>query len=183
MKQHAAKPPLHQRRSAQERPKLKVVTASTRGLETALEPFHKIAHELPPLFERHWLELALDRDTIPLEPDWDRYYDLAVVGTLRVMTARCDGVLVGYIFNLIGPHLHYKSTLHVEIEMFWLDPAYRGGWFPVKWFSLNEREMRKLGAKRISTGLKNHFMAGRVGWIFRRMGYKPIETIWSRTWA
>jgi GNAT superfamily N-acetyltransferase len=168
--QHARKP----------RPALKLLVRERRDLVCALEPFHKIAHELAPLFERHWHELALDRDRIALDPDWDRYYDLATVGTLKVTTARCDGVLVGYIFNLIGPHLHYRSTLHVEIEMFWLDPAYRGGWFALRWFRDNEAAMKKLGASRISAGLKNHFMGGRVGLIFRRMGYSPVETIYSK---
>jgi GNAT superfamily N-acetyltransferase len=150
------------------------------SLESALEPFHKIAKDLPPLFERHWRELALNQDKIPLDPDFDRYYDLSVTGNLLVTTARADGVLVGYIFNIVGPHLHYRSTLHCEIEAFWLDPAYRGGWFPVRWFRSNEKMLKARGVKVIHVGLKNHFMAGRVGSLFRRMGYKSIETLYGK---
>ena len=158
------------------RPRLRLLVREKPDLVFALEPFQKIAHELSPLFLRHWNELAVDRDRVPLDPDWDRYYDLATVGVLQVMTARCGGVLVGYIFNLIGPHLHYRSTRHVEIDMFWLDPAYRGGLFALRWFRANEAEMKRLGAKKIHARVKNHYMAGRVGSIFRRMGYSPVET-------
>jgi len=154
-------------------------------LSHSLEPFAKIVRELPSLFERHWQELALNKDTIPLEPNWDRYFELAATGALHVMTARSDGVLVGYIFNIVGPHLHYRSTPHAQIEMFWLDPAYRGGTFALRWLKANEAEMKKLGAKRIIVAVKNHYLAGRVGNIFRRLGYLPIETVYSKVnlWA
>lgn len=158
-------------------------SSARSDLTAQVEPFHIIARELPPLFERHWKEIALHHDKIPLEPDWQRYFDLACTGTLRVMTARCDGVLVGYIFNLVGPHLHYRSSLHAEIEMFWLDPAYRDGAFALRWFKANERYLRGLGVKRISVAVKNHFKDGRVGLLFKRLDYTPIETIWSQLWA
>jgi len=149
-------------------------------LVIAAEKFSAIAHELPPLFQRHWEELAVNRDAIPLDPDWERYFGLEMQGMLHITTARADGVLAGYIFNLVGPHLHYKSSIHCQIEMFWLDPIYRGGWFPVRWFRENERLIKAAGTKRVHVAVKNHYMTGRVSSIFRRLGYLPIETTWSR---
>lgn len=158
------------------------------GLVQQVEPFAAIARDLPPLFERHWQELGTRKDEIPLDPDWDRYFALAQVGTLRVRTARVDGVLAGYIFNMIGPHLHYRSTLHAEIEMFWLDTAYRGigvvgmnHWFVMDWFGDNDEDLRKLGVKRISVAVKNGYKDGRVGLVFKRLGYEEIETNWSKS--
>ena len=150
-------------------------------LTSQVEKFHEIARELPPLFEQHYREIAVDQDAIPLDPDWDRYFWLSLNGMLVVRTARCDKVLVGYIFNLVGPHLHYRSTLHAEIEMFWLDPAYRGSAFALRWFRENEAHLRSLGVKRVGVATKNGYMSGRVGLIFKRLGYKPIETVWART--
>lgn len=202
MNPHARKPLQPQRRSGRGKPDLHLVRpdgVDGRGSHAALElrppdkagslvrpeltfqveSFTVIAPELPALFARHWHELADHQDTRPLDPDWQRYMELEAMGRLHVITARCGEVLVGYIFNLIGPHLHYKSTLHAEIEMFWLEPPYRGGWFAVKWFRENDRLLRQAGVKFIHCGVKNHYMAGRVGSIFRRLGYKPSETLWT----
>jgi GNAT superfamily N-acetyltransferase len=174
------------------------ISASTRpDLTFQVEKFHEIARELPPLFERHYREIALDQESIPLDPDWDRYLQMSLAGMLRVMTARSFdllpgyapseessrkfGIIVGYIFNLVGPHLHYRSTLFANLEMFWLDPAYRGGPFALRWFKANADMLKELGVKKVTVETKNGYMDGRVGLIFKRLGYKPIETVWART--
>jgi hypothetical protein len=145
-----------------------------------VERFGAIARELPPLFERHYREIARDQDQIPLDPDWDRYFQLDLTGWLVVTTARAGKDLVGYIFNLAGGHLHYRSTPHAAIEMFWLDPAYRGGSFALKWFRANETTLKKIGVKKIAVATKNGYKGGRVGLIFKRLGYLPIETTWAK---
>lgn len=194
MPQPAKKP--HQRRRPSGRVALELVrsgtppahpTASSHNdaatrpdLTTQVEPFYLIARELPPLFERHYREIALDQNTIPLDPDWDRYFILALNGMLVISTARFSGFLVGYIFNLVGPHLHYRSTPHAEIEMFWLDPAYRGSGFALRWFRENEAHLRGLGVKKVGVATKTGYKDGRVGLIFKRLGYKSIETTWSK---
>jgi hypothetical protein len=184
----------HQERSARAKTKLSLVrpgsgqpdtvpptsAAARPELTSQEESFYAIARDLPPLFERHWQELALDKDKFPLEPDWDRYFAMAATGTLRITTARFGDVLAGYIFNLVGPHLHYKSAIHAHIEMFWLDPVYRGGAFVLRWFRDNEAMVKKVGAKRLTADEKHHFKDGRVGLIFRRLGYQPIETVWAK---
>ena len=154
---------------------------ATPRLTAQVESFYAIRHELPPLFEQHWRELALDHDAIPLAPDWDRYLGMTATGNLHITTARFGDKLVGYIFNFVGPHMHYATTLHAEMEMFWLDPAYRGGWFAIRLFRTNERHLRKLGVKKIMAATKTHYLAGRVGSILlKRLGFKPFETNWSK---
>jgi hypothetical protein len=135
--------------------------------------------ELPPLFWRHYEELK-DTPAIYPDPDWGRYMAMDEMGTLKILTARCGGVLVGYIFSTIYPHIHNQTEINADIIRFWLDPIFRGGWFPYRWFKENDAMLRGLGAKRVSVPVKNHFLDGRVGSIFRRLGYKPIETVWSR---
>ena len=156
------------------------VRDSHKNLTAQQERFSAIARELPPLFERHWQELGTSRDTIPLDPDWDRYLALDVQGLLAVTTARVDGVLVGYIFNIVGPHLHYRSTLHADIEMFWLDPAYRGSLFVLSWFRNNDVMLRELGIKRVHVAVKTGYRDGRVGSVFKRLGYGPVETVYGK---
>ena len=146
-------------------------------LEFRWERFNEIAHELPPLFTQHWRELALNRDHIPLAPDWDRYYALDVQGSLRILTARDSGRLVGYVFLLVGPHLHYATTLWAHVDMFWLDPLYRQGWTGVRFLSTLVRDARAMNAKNLTITVKLHFMGGRVAKLLQRLGLRPIETV------
>lgn len=166
--------------------KLHVVTVSDHAkpeLRIQFEPFYVIARELPPLFRKHWRELAVHRDVIPLDPNWDMYMQNAVQGFLHVLTVRADDVLVGYIFNLVGPHLHYKTTVHAMVDMYWLDPKYRRGMFPLKMFRENEKHLKKIGAVRIYIGEKLHFKNARgrhTRTLFRRLGYKAVDVHYTK---
>lgn len=146
--------------------------------EFGWEKFHAIAHELPPLFNEHWRELALNRDAIPLDPNWDQFYRLDVEGALQVLTARIpNGQLVGYIFLLVGPHLHYKSTIWAHADMYWLDPVYRQGWTGVRMFKALIAGAKVMKAANLTLATKMHFMDNRVTKLLQRLGFTPIETI------
>lgn len=147
--------------------------------EFAWERFHAIAHELPPLFVEHWRELALNKDAIPLDPDWDRFYTLDVQNILRVLTVRLDGSLVGYAFLLVGPHLHYRSTLWGNVDMYWLSPEMRAGWTGVKLFKTLIRDAKAIGVVNLTLSTKHHFMQNRVTKLLQRLGFVPTETVHS----
>lgn len=146
--------------------------------EFGWERFHAIAHELPALFVEHWKELALNRDIIPLDPDWDKYYRLDVEGVLRVLTIRVpNGTLVGYAFLMVGPHLHYKSTQWGHLDIFWMDPVYRQGWTGVRLFKTLIADAKTQGVVNLTLSTKIHFMDNRVTKLLQRLGFKPIETV------
>lgn len=136
--------------------------------------------ELPLLFTRHYDELAENKQVYPLDPDWERYMALDIAGILKITTARHGPVLAGYIFNLVGPHLHSKSTRFAEIEMFWLDPLYRGGLFALRWFRANDAMLREDGVRLVHVTEKLRFRGGRAGLIFERLGYRAAETAWVK---
>ena len=140
--------------------------------------FHKIAHLLPPLFQQHWEEIALDQGTVPLEPDWDSYHALDLNQVLHVLSAwDLDGQLVGYIFNLIGGHQHYVGTRFAHTEMFWLHPDYRKGWLPVRMFLANIEGLRARGAVVSTINFKLRFKYGRVGRLLARLGYTATDIV------
>jgi GNAT superfamily N-acetyltransferase len=146
--------------------------------EFGWERFHAIAHELPPLFMEHWRELALNQDVISLDPDWDKYYRLDIEGVLRILTVRVpSGQLVGYVFLMVGPHLHYKSTLWGHGDMFYLDPLYRQGWTGVRLFKALIADAKTMGVVNLTLATKLHFMDNRVTKLLKRCGFMPIETI------
>lgn len=141
------------------------------------EAFHTISGELLPLFRRHYQEIALDKDVVALDPDWDTYHALDLTGRLHILTARHRGKLVGYVFNLISGHLHYVSTRVAHTEMFWLDPAFRKGWLPVKMFQENLAGLKEREVVISSINFKLHFKDARVGKLLARIGYLPTDIV------
>jgi GNAT superfamily N-acetyltransferase len=146
-------------------------------LEFRWERFHKIAHELPPLFKRHWEEIALDREFVPLDPDWDSYYANDLRGVLHVLTVRAGDTLAGYVFNLVGGHLHYVGTRFAHTEMFWLDPAYRKGWAPVRMLQENIEGLRAREVEISTISFKLGFKNARVGKLLFRLGYEATDIV------
>jgi hypothetical protein len=147
--------------------------------ELRWERFRDFSRELPPLFERHWREIALHQKEVPLDPNWEKYFELDFLNLLQTLTVRSNGVLVGYVFMLVYPHLHYASTLWAQSDIFWLDPAYRSGWTAIRMFKEVERGMSRMGVKVVAHNEKLHFDL-RVGQMFKRLGYSHTENIHSK---
>jgi len=93
---------------------------------------------------------------------------------------RMEGRLVGYVFLLFGPHLHYKSTAWAHCDMFYLDPVYRQGWTGVKMFKALLRGVEEMGAKIASVPVKLHFMNARVIKLLERLGFKQTEVLMTK---
>lgn len=163
MTQHVRAPRQPQRLSGDDAPRFR------------WEKFAAIAREIIPLWHRHWAEIALDKERISLDPDFEQYYRLDTEGILRVLTVRVGGELVGYSFSLIGPHLHYRSTRTAHTEMFWLAPEYRSGWTGVRLLRLTRKGLKQLGVKLHTINIKLSFAGGRVAKLLGRLGYKPAD--------
>lgn len=147
------------------------------------EPFYIVARELPPLFKKHWRELGRDKDDVPLDPNWDVYMEMSIAGKLRVTTARAGDELVGYVFNIVGPHLHYRSTLHSVVDMYWLDPRYRKGWTGIKMLRANEQMLDRTGVVRrmIAEHLQFKGVHGRMmRVVFKWLGYRPRDVLYAK---
>lgn len=199
MKAHEKAPLPHPRRSGHEKPDLQLVRSDVvdgRRRHAALEPdklrlagsvrpdltfqverFADIAAELPSLFERHHKELFDLSHIAVLEPDWAQYFALDAMGRLRIMTARCGAVLAGYIINVIGNHIMSRNFTFSCIEKFYLDVSYRGSGFAKKWFQANDVDLKSIGVKAVCVAEK---LGTHAGILFKRIGYRPIETIWLR---
>jgi len=147
-------------------------------LSLAVEQFSQVIEEAKPLLYRHWEEIALDRDRVPLEPDWARYASLEAMGALSVVTMRERGRLVGYSCMIVQPGLHYRSCLEARMDIFWLAPEVRGRMGGVRLFRAVEKELQRRGVKRIYAGSKLH---KDVSVLFQKLGYMPVER-WFSKW-
>jgi GNAT superfamily N-acetyltransferase len=58
-------------------------------------------------------------------PDLEKYQFLEQNGNLLLVTARADGVLVGYFLWIVMTHPHYQNVLVAEEDLHFLSPEYR----------------------------------------------------------
>lgn len=143
-----------------------------------VEEYSEVRERLKPLMERHWLEIGHDRELIPLDVDHEKYAVLAEAGALALVCAWDQGRLVGYIAAINGTHLHYASTLFAEIDVFWLDPAYRKGLNGLRLFTELEAELKRRGVKKVlgQTKLGDKDVSA----LFKYLGWSPVEILFAK---
>lgn len=80
---------------------------------------------LEDLLAEHWREVALDQDSVPLEPDYDRYRALERQGGLRALGATVRGRLVGYNVFFIQRPIHYAGQTWGINDILYVSPSAR----------------------------------------------------------
>jgi GNAT superfamily N-acetyltransferase len=147
-------------------------------MEFSEETLCQCLDEAGPLLIDHWENIALNKDTIALDPLWDTYRKLEETGNLKIITARQEKKLVGYAAYVISPSLHYSDQIIADADVFWLDPDYRKGMAGMRLFKHAEKVLKSYGVTRVLNKVKIHFDVGKV---FERMGYDPIERVYSKS--
>ena len=143
-------------------------------LSFQVERFSDISHEFPPLFARHFDEIAHDKERIPLAPDWDHYAEIDHSGQLFTMTARHSGKLVGYVIAIVGKGLHNVRSIIAKVDLYYLLPEYRKGLAGYRLIKAAILAMR-YDKMLITTKTDNDW-----GPIFTRLGFRPAETVYVK---
>lgn len=143
-------------------------------LTFATERLSDVRAEAEPLLLRHWEEVALNRDTVALDPDWEAYQRVEDAGAFHVTTARQDGALVGYAAYVIAGNLHYRSLRVAECDIFWLAPERRHGMAGARLLKAAEEHLRALGVNKVILKTKLHGGLD-LGPLFDQLGYGAIE--------
>jgi GNAT superfamily N-acetyltransferase len=148
----------------------------------AVEPYSEVINEMRLMYPAHWAEVAINKDLVGLNPDYDRYSELDGQGLLHLVTARSNGDLVGYHLMIVTRHLHHKDSLSAISDITYLKPKYRKGMTGVKFLKYAFDGLRDMGVKCIHTSCKvNHDF----GKILERLGFKEEERLYTRVneWA
>ena len=142
-----------------------------------VEPWSEFKKEAAALFVKHWQEVALNHETVPLDIAYDRYDALADAGALHILTVRKHSTLIGYHVAIVSGHLHYAGTLHGITDVYWIAPEHRAGRTGLRMFQAVERELKALGVKKLFTATKLHLDQGAL---FEFLGYKPVERLYAK---
>lgn len=142
-----------------------------------IERFTDILPELQVLFPKHWEELALNRDKVPLDPMYEIYLARDAVDEMVVVTLRELGEIRGYFIGFINPGLHYRTCLTCIMDIFYVDPPHRGRRGGIMLFRALEAELRRRNVQRMFVGSKVHKDASRL---FEALGYNKVEVYYSK---
>lgn len=136
-----------------------------------------LLNEIKPLLFEHWEEIAVNKDKIKLDPDYDSYLYLAKTGLLKVYTVRDNGKLVGYYSTLVTPHLHYRNNTYAINDLIFLIPEFRGKLVGLKLIKFAEQELKKLGVSVIMLHTKTEHSFSTIA---ERLGYSCVEETYSK---
>lgn len=147
------------------------------SLTFGIEPWDRCQADIAKLCVRHWEEIAHNRDFIKLDPDWQKYANLAKAGMMSVTCARDGSILAGYQIYVVMPHMHYKSSLTALSDVLYLAPEYRQGSAGIRLMKAAEEELVKIGVQRVVQNVK---ISNDWSPILTRMGYKEFERIYTK---
>lgn len=136
-----------------------------------------VAEDAKGLLEQHWKEIAVNKDKIKINPDWDTYYALEEQDRLKVFTARDKGKLVGYFVVLTSRHLHYKDHVFAKNDLLFLQENYRKGFTGIKLIKFAEQYLKADGVSVLVINTKNHKPFHKL---LEYLKFKPVETIYSK---
>jgi len=142
-----------------------------------VEDWFEVRHEMEPLWFRHWDEVAVNKDAIPLDPDFDSYDFMARNGMLHIVVARKEGEVIGYHFTIVKPHLHYKTSLSGLTDIYYISPEFRSGRTPLRLFQFVEKTLKARGVQKLFTGTKKSLDAGPL---FEFMGWTETERLYIK---
>lgn len=147
-------------------------------MKYAKEFFADVIEEIKPLLERHWHEIALNKDKIPFDPDYDKYEVLEEEGILDIFTARDDeDTLCGYCITFTIPHLHYKTTIASNVDILFVTPEHRGKMTGVRLIAFTEQQLKEQGTDLLMHHVK---LAHDFSPILLRQGYAEQERIFGK---
>jgi len=141
------------------------------------ELLHQVESDIKPLLEKHWEEIALNKDRIKLNPDWEAYDKLEREGKLSIFTARDAGTLVGYFVVISATHIHYKDHVFASNDIIYLSPEYRKGFVGIRLIKFAEKCLREDGVSVFLINMKEHRPFSKV---VERLGFNLTETIYSK---
>lgn len=133
------------------------------------------------LMQRHWEEIALDRERIPLALDEPRYESMDAAGILHVLTVREDGGLVGYFIAFILPHVHYSTSGKMAFtDIYFMMSECRKGTNGFQLFAEAEKSLVAAGVSKIYLSTKVHRDCGKI---FESLGFTLTDRVFTKCYA
>lgn len=139
------------------------------------EDFWSTYPEVKALSIYHWLEVTSDQ-TIVLDLNDKLFEEIYNQGGMRLVAARAEGNLVGYILLILTRPLHYKKTLVAQEDAHYVTPGHRSFSTFRAMVKKAEEVASECGAVMIRFHTKSRGDLTRQK-LFERLGYRSEEVI------
>ena len=136
-----------------------------------------VKDDIQELLKLHWQEIALNKEKIKLNPDWDAYEELERRGALKISTSRKNGELIGYLDVLCSKNLHYKDHVFASNDVIYLHPDHRKGFTGIKLIKFAERCLKEDGVSVLAINTKVHRPFDKV---LEFLGFNLTERLYSK---
>jgi len=136
----------------------------------------QVENDILVLIDLHYKEIALNKNKVKLNPDWDVYRDLEDQGKLKIFTARDDTTLVGYFVVVVGTNMHYKDHTFACNDIIYLHKDYRKGFAGIKLIKFAKKCLTDDGVSILTINTKVHQPFDRL---LERLGFNLIERVYS----
>ena len=147
------------------------------SFKIALDDWDTVKDEVDELFYKHWDDVALNKDKIKLNPDWDFYDILNKAGYLLAYTVRVGAKLVGYLIVVTKKHPHYKDHTFAASDIVFIDKDYRKGLVGYNLIKFATADLKGKGVSVFLVGTKVHKPFDPI---LNRLGFNLIERIHSK---
>lgn len=142
-------------------------------------PVNLFLDEAKDILYRHWEELAVNKDKIPLSPDKEKYHQLQEVGVIKnIVVYNEKDEVVGYSVLLIQPALHYSCDVFAHVDIIYVDKQYRKSSLGARLLLATENIAKENGASVIL-----HHAKPNVPMIIKpleKLNYKLYEFIYGK---
>ena len=143
-------------------------------IEYNRETYASCIPEIMKLFPEHAKEVYVNQAQPKI--DDSVYRDLESNGLLVLITARRDGVLVGYSTSILARDRH-SNDLQAYVDSYYLIPSERKGWAGIKLLRVIEDTLRDIGVAEVTTGAKVHLDTAKL---FEYHKYQQVEILYSK---
>jgi hypothetical protein len=158
-------------------------------ISACVERLYECLEELKPLFEPHWQELALNKDRVPLDPQYETYLTREALGEVLCVTVREHGRVIAYFVGFVAPGLHYRTCLTLTQDILWVHPNFRASdslsqleedMVAEELFREIKREAIRRGVQRVFMGAKAH---SGFAQFFETQGLEETDRYFSAWWG
>jgi hypothetical protein len=150
-----------------------IVGSHTKPLAFAVEDLMTVLPEAKILTERHWDEIAKNKDLFYINPNLELYKKINSL----LITARHYGELVGYFLWVFVPHSHYQHVIIADEDLHYLAPEHRkgmNGYFFIKYACKAAKE-GGAGFLMMREKVGHEHLA-----LMKRLGFTPTDLIYTK---
>lgn len=95
-------------------------------IEYAEESFENVLMDFMTLLPEHMAEMNyFQKNGAKFDPDYAKYMRGQDAGHFLLVTAKDEGVLIGYIVFYVDTPVRFKSTIYAKEDLYYVKPEYR----------------------------------------------------------